>query len=1311
MIRNLSRLGVVFLLAALAGGSPSRAFAQGAANSSLNGTVFDSSGAVMPGASIVAKNVATGAVFEGVTNDKGEFNIPAMPPGTYVVSVALSGFKTAILNNVVLLASVPATVKAALEVGQMEEVVTVTAGSEIVQTQSTQVATTLNVKQISNLPLATRSLMDALTMLPGVNTPGTPRNSSINGLPQSAINITIDGVNVQDNYLKGQDGGDGFFSLISPRVDAIEQVTVSTATPDAGNAGQGSAQIAFVTRAGTNRYQGSVYEYYRDPMFNSNYWFNNRDLAPVNGHAPKDQVKLQQIGGRIGGPIIFPGFNGHDKAFFFANMEKYHQPNQVARQRTVLNPAALQGNFQYTTSSGAVQSINVLDLAARSGQLASTDPVIIKLLQDIQSATTKTGGLQVLTDPNLQRFSFSNDASNDRYFPTWRLDYNVAKNHRLSYSSNYQKYDSYPDTLNSRDATFPGFPNVGGQHSKRLTVSGAIRSTVTATMVNEARVGYTNSKVEFNPEVGTGMFKGTSVADQNGFALSLSSACCGSNAAALTNPTASSAPSKRAAPNFELGDTFNWTKGSHNVAAGGSWQQVGVWLLNQTRVPTISFGIVSADPASAMFTTANFPGASSAQLTNAQGLYNLLTGRVSQIAGNAVLDEKTGQYSYLGDQVQRGRMHEMGLYAQDNWRMKRSFTVNYGLRWEVQQPFYPLNDVYSYNSLQDIWGVSGVGNMFKPGTLTGVKPTYTQYKKGTPAFNTDWNNLAPNLGFTFRPSVEHGVLRRVLGEDGDTVLRGAYALSYERPGMADYTDIYGSNQGLTVSANRSATLGNLGTLPVLFRDTSSLGPGSFDPAPRYPLTPIITSQVNYFDPNIQVPYTQSWTAGVQRAISKNDVIEVRYVGNRHLQGWIDYNVNEVNIVENGFLKEFKTAMANLKANQAAGSGRGCIGGVTTSNCQNNFAYTGAPGTAPLPTFLAFFQGLPASQASNVTSYGGTNWASSTFLAFLAPTAANPYGFASTGSNGFIGNATFRQNGLNAGLSSNFFIVNPDVIGGAFLRGNGGYTRYDSMQIDYRRRLVHGFQVQANYALATSLASQRVSFRTGRVSVEQTGGDEGSVRHALKMNGVWELPFGRSRRFLSDAGGFLDRLVGGWEVDGVGRVQSGQILSFGNVRLVGMTDKELQKVYKIRKESGVVYILPQDIVDNTIKAFSTSATTPDGYSASLGAPSGRYFAPASQADCVQVISGDCAPLNHLVTGPKFVRADFSLVKRTRLTGRANAEVRFDFLNAFNNINFLPTTTISTSNISTFGQVTSAYRDPNNTQDPGGRLGQLTFRLSW
>jgi hypothetical protein len=388
-------------------------------------------------------------------------------------------------------------------------------------------------------------------------------------------------------------------------------------------------------------------------------------------------------------------------------------------------------------------------------------------------------------------------------------------------------------------------------------------------------------------------------------------------------------------------------------------------------------------------------------------------------------------------------------------------------------------------------------------------------------------------------------------------------------------------------------------------------------------------------------------------------------------------------------------MGNLRANQAAGRG-------------NTFAYTGAAGTSPLPTFLAFFNGQPASAAGNTAAYTGSNWTSSTYLAFLAQNSPSPYGFATTGSNGFIGNATLRQNGLAAGLPANFFITNPDVIGGAFLRGNGGYTRYDSLQIDYRRRLTHGFQLQANYALADAKVSQRVSFRRDRVSVLQTGSDEGSVRHSLKMNGVWELPFGRDRRFLHSSSGLVNRLVGGWELDGVGRVQSGQILSFGNVRLVGMTDKELQDVYKIRKTSGIVYILPQDIIDNTIKAFNTSATSADGYS-SLGAPSGRYFAPANDASCIQVVNGDCAPLNHFVTGPKFVRADLSIVKRTPLAGRATAEVRFDLLNAFNNINFTPVASASSSQ--TIGQVTSAYRDPNNTQDPGGRLGQLMFRVSW
>src|SRR5207342_1244180 len=212
------------------------------------------------------------------------------------------------------------------------------------------------------------------------------------------------------------------------------------------------------------------------------------------------------------------------------------------------------------------------------------------------------------------------------------------------------------------------------------------------------------------------------------------------------------------------------------------------------------------------------------------------------------------------------------------------------------------------------------------------------------------------------------------------------------------------------------------------------------------------------------------------------------------------------------------------------------------------------------------------------------------------------------------------------------------------------------------------------------------------------------------NWIYQLPIGQGRRFLSGSGGGLDRLVGNWEFDGSGRIQSGQLLSFGNVRLVGFNDTELQKLYKIRKDDAnrIVYILPQDVIDNTIKAFSTSATSATGYG-SLGAPSGRYFAPANGPDCLQVVTGDCAPRDHWVTGPKIVTVDLSAVKRITLVGHTNFEFRTDLLNAFNNINY--TAVAQTGNSATINQITAAQRDVNNTQNPGGRLVQFVFRVTF
>ena len=252
-------------------------------------------------------------------------------------------------------------------------------------------------------------------------------------------------------------------------------------------------------------------------------------------------------------------------------------------------------------------------------------------------------------------------------------------------------------------------------------------------------------------------------------------------------------------------------------------------------------------------------------------------------------------------------------------------------------------------------------------------------------------------------------------------------------------------------------------------------------------------------------------------------------------------------------------------------------------------------------------------------------------------------------------------------------------------------------------------VQGNYVFAKSFSSARVSLRAPRV--HSMGG---TLRHAFKMNWAYELPIGRGKALFGGAGKWLDRVAGGWEFHGAARIQSGQVLDFGNVNLVGMTRKELQEAFKLRFDDAakVVYLLPQEIIDNTIRAFNASATSATGYG-TLGAPTGRYLAPANGSNCLQVYSGQCAPQNVFVTGPGFVRFDLSVKKQVRITERTNFELRAEFLNAFNNVNFFtPTAAANTtpSNLQ-FMQVTTAYTDASNTQDPGGRLVQIVARFNF
>ncbi len=225
----------------------------------------------------------------------------------------------------------------------------------------------------------------------------------------------------------------------------------------------------------------------------------------------------------------------------------------------------------------------------------------------------------------------------------------------------------------------------GEQNSNRWNWNIQARSTLGKNLVNQFVTGYTASHVYFFTQITPDKFAGVPVGDQAGFNLNIG-AFATTNNNDITTPTASTAPQQRENPTIDVSDTVTWLKGSHNLSIGGSFTHVGLWAYNQTVVPQVNFGIATGDSADAMFTTANFPNASNTNLADARALYSVLTGRVNAINSNARLNETTGIYEYLQPGVQRGQLHELGGFIQDQWRVRENLTINAGLRYRVPIP-------------------------------------------------------------------------------------------------------------------------------------------------------------------------------------------------------------------------------------------------------------------------------------------------------------------------------------------------------------------------------------------------------------------------------------------------------------------------------------------------------------------------------------------------------------------------------------------------------------------------------------------------
>jgi hypothetical protein len=1212
-------------------------FGQGTATSSINGTVRDASGAVIPGAEVKILNVATNQTFDLLTNDSGLFVLSAIGAGTYKVSVFAPGFKTTVIPDVKVDVNTPAAVNAVLEVGQRTDEVVVIGGQEIVNTATASIGTTVDQRRITELPLASRDALDLTTLQAGVVSTGRPRDSVVNGLRRAAINITIDGVNAQDNNLRSSDG---YFTYIRPRIDAVEEFTITTSTAGADASGGGAVNVRFVTRSGSNVHHGSAYYYYRDKALNANYYFNN-----LNG-LPKSQMRLVQPGIREGGPII------KDKLFYFANYEEYRLPEQNSRTRTILTANAAKGIFDYVGTDGKTYSADLLTLAGKKNFPSTIDPTTANYISTVNS--NAKGGLNPI-DPRTQQWNFQNTGLQHRIFPTARIDWKITSKISWEAIGNYGYFNSQPDFLNSYDRFAPGFETQGSQASNRWSTSTAVRWAISPQITNEARFGNTGGTSQFFRDVPV-------PARRIDYPI-------------ISDPYTYQPSSSRNAPGFHVTDNVAWNRGKHFLSMGMELNFYRRWQETVSGTsPLNTVSLTSADPANAgIFVTSDFPAISSTDLTSAKNLYALLVGRVSGVSANVYADEKTLKYVVGAPLTDRYKQNEVNFFIQDSWRFNPQLTLNLGLRYDLMAVPDTLNKlaVVPTGNAVGVYGRSGAGNLFKPGTLSG-SPTMLELgggPNGKQFYNDDWNNWAPSIAFNWNPNFSEGWLKKLFGSQGKSVIRGGYSISYIRDGFYNTTLVSTGNAGATATGSLTESIDFQPGALMLRNQMPALSvkPADFVfPTPQEPMR--YTNNVYGWNPDLRVPYTQSWSLALEREIFKDTVMEFRYVGNHGTKLWRSVNLNEINIYENGFLKEFQSAQNNLKISRDAGKGA-------------NFRNQGLAGQVDLPIFTTAF--------GSATS---TNFSSSTFINNL------DNGAAGSTANTFTGSSYFPRF-ITAGYSLNFWKVNPDSTG-AYLVSNDSDSNYHALQIELRRRMSKGVFLQANYTFGKSLAKEggNSTGSNNHYTLRNVGMDYSRVGYDVtnRFNGnfIWEPPIGRGRSFWNS--GVFGKIMEGWQFGGVIRVQSGNpfwitgayasINQYTSGINATTARGDMQKKMTVRYDQANrrVYYGPADLVGSNNQA-SSSAFTPNTSAGSWG------------------------NIDYSLDGPSLFRMDFSVVKKTYITERINLEVRAEFMDVFNNINFLAPTSGVTS--TSFMRITTAYQDTSTTNDPGGRWIQLVARISW
>jgi len=1319
---SLSALGYVAAILVVLP-SPSAtpgAWAQHGSEGTVTVKVLDPSGSVVQGAQLELQDTATNEVRKGETQGLGTHTFVNLPLGAYKLRVSKTGFQSQVFTDVVVQAAQTTDISATLKVGAVNETVEVTTDqAPLVETTTNSIGNTIDMKAIEDLPLEGRDLSILSTLVPGYTGSFNNGGGTWNGLPTIAQGSNIDGVIGSPSRMKFGGNGPGAAPVVEARVEDIAEMTIQTDQLDL-NQGYGTSnmQVNFVTRRGTSKFHGRVYEDFRNAALNANSWLNDT-LTAINPTSPqrKNPLILNDFGGSLGGPIL------KGKLFFFGSFSMSKQPGSFSASQWVFTPAAQQGNFTYVDSNGKTQVINVLNVGTSCGATCGPSTVGAQTSATLQAVNgvLNLGTLSAVGDPNVRQLTWQVPAPRTNYFPTVRVDYIPTQNKRFYVAWNETK--TLDTGVNAPNLPGKAFANTGaGNKFLNYTAAFAFDWTLSPTMVNAFRGGFLYNFSDFGfdgkvPASGQAQI-GWNLPNLAAFPGAGNPSTEGMNGTNFQIPTGSYYPL------FNASDTLSWQRGAHTLNFGFSWwREQNHYYNGVLGYPGIQLGSNSGttgfavgDPAANAFTfgpSGTLPNAGTTAQLEGESLYAILTGRINGVGGQYPYSPSTNQYVHsLGAYNLDELTKAWGLFAQDSFRLRSTLTLNYGLRWDFTYADRDLTNLYHSASIQSVFGPSGVWNLFSPGSLKGtMNPQLVQNSQPY----HDWLVAPqPAFGIAWNPHGGDGTLGKLLGGD-KTVIRAGYSLrtvtepqQYVWNQASDYGSFYYQNFFLNANntgqpgtfAPGSLTLGNslpaYGYAPQTFLRTESASDFTFLGGPG----------INGMDPNLKQPYTHSWNLGIQRQIGQTGALEIRYVGNRTLRQWMSVDPNEVNIFENGFLTQFKTAQQNLAANNSS----------PNTNFHGSFANHGLAGQQATPIFDAAFAGEAAGADGALADYTNTGFITD-LTTGQAPLLANtltgiagtaPY-FCNLVGASFLPcakNAGFT--GAGAGYPINFFQANPFSNGTGFqgavntLLIAEGYSNYNGLQVDFRQRQWHGLQFDANYTWSHTLGvstpnnwqgqANTFTLRNMRLSYGPTLFD---IRHAINVNGSYDLPFGRGKQFLNQ-NAVLDKVVGGWTIGTILGFQTGApfLLQGGyntinanpnndgygdsGVTLNGVTRSQLQSavgVYRIPGQANVSFLNPKYLASPTGGGANAQFITPNTTPGTIG----------------QLV---------YLYAPHYFNDDLAITKLFPIRESVKFSFQAEMLNAFNHPNFQPGAT----NGCTYACYSSGFTP--NVQQQGFAIGGIS-----